>query len=221
MSQKKENKAYRKIYEDVSSYYSAKILAHGPCPEGVDWNGVESQQLRFDQLIKVIRNTETPFSINDLGCGYGALLKYLLEKGMHFEYRGYDLSLDMIAEAKSIWKRLKDDEVGVQFIHGSQLRSADYTVASGIFNVKQMVENDTWLSYIFHVLDEIHAHSKRGFSFNILSTYADPPYMKDYLYYGDPCLIFDHCKSHYSKSVALLHDYELYEFTILVRNSVD
>ena len=41
--------------------------------------------------------------------------------------------------------------------------------------------------------------------------------MKDHLFYADPCFFFDHCKKHFSKNVALLHDYGMYEFTILVR----
>ena len=41
--------------------------------------------------------------------------------------------------------------------------------------------------------------------------------MRADLYYGDPCFFFDHCKTRYSKQVGLLHDYGLYEFTILVR----
>jgi hypothetical protein len=41
--------------------------------------------------------------------------------------------------------------------------------------------------------------------------------MRDDLYYADPCELFDHCKRQHSRNVALLHDYTLYEFTILVR----
>jgi hypothetical protein len=43
--------------------------------------------------------------------------------------------------------------------------------------------------------------------------------MRNYLYYADPCALFDLCKRRYSKHVALLHDYGLYEFTILVRKT--
>jgi hypothetical protein len=31
--------------------------------------------------------------------------------------------------------------------------------------------------------------------------------------------LFDLCKRRYSRNVALLHDYEIYEFTILVRKA--
>ena len=41
--------------------------------------------------------------------------------------------------------------------------------------------------------------------------------MRPDLYYADPCELFDRCKRRYSRNVALLHDYDLYEFTILVR----
>jgi len=41
--------------------------------------------------------------------------------------------------------------------------------------------------------------------------------MREDLYYADPCFIFDYCKRNFSRNVALLHDYELYEFTIIVR----
>ena len=60
----------------VASYYSEKLAQHGQTPQGADWNSEESQTLRFEQLTKVIIPGR-PFSVNDLGCGYGALYDYL------------------------------------------------------------------------------------------------------------------------------------------------
>jgi len=40
------------------------------------------------------------------------------------------------------------------------------------------------------------------------------------LYFGDPLLYFDFCKRNFSRNVALLHDYGLYDFTILVRKDI-
>jgi hypothetical protein len=40
---------------------------------------------------------------------------------------------------------------------------------------------------------------------------------QDDLYYGDPLFFFDHCKRTFSRTVTLLHDYPLYEWTIHVR----
>jgi hypothetical protein len=41
--------------------------------------------------------------------------------------------------------------------------------------------------------------------------------MRADLYYADPLFFFEHCRQRFSRRVALLHDYPLYEFTILVR----
>ena len=54
----------------------------------------------------------------------------------------------------------------------------------------------------------------------MLTKYSDKEYMRDNLYYADPLFIFDYCKRNFSKQVALLHDYGLYEFTILVKKDI-
>jgi hypothetical protein len=59
--------------------------------------------------------------------------------------------------------------------------------------------------------------SRKGFAFNALSLYSDPEKRRPDLYYADPLALFDHCQRHFSRYVSLLHDYPLYEFTILVR----
>ncbi|MGF6655107.1 hypothetical protein OKW34_005697 [Paraburkholderia youngii] len=94
---------------------------------------------------------------------------------------------------------------------------ADYSVASGIFNVRMERTDSEWLDYVKATLDVIAESSREGFSFNCLTSYSDRDKMRDYLYYTDPAWAFDFCKRRYSPHVALLHDYGLYEFTILVR----
>lgn len=60
----------------------------------------------------------------------------------------------------------------------------------------------------------------QGFSFNCLTSYSDKEKMRPDLYYADPSKIFDLCKRRYSRNVAVLHDYGLYEFTVIVRKNV-
>ena len=74
-----------------------------------------------------------------------------------------------------------------------------------------------WREHALTTLDRLDALSTRGFSFNMLTSYSDPERMRPDLYYANPGELFDHCKRRYSRWVALLHDYGLYEFTILVR----
>ena len=201
------------LYE-VSNYYSDKLKRYGTSPLGVDWNGEESQKLRFNQLVKVITETEDYFSINDLGCGYGALLDFLSEHYNFFNYQGIDISSRMVDAAVKRFPNSND----VRFLHSSKPdRIADFSIASGIFNVKLSQSNEEWKYYLFNTLDTLNECSSTGFSFNCLTSYSDQEKMRNDLYYGDPCEIFDLCKRKYSKEVSLLHDYGLYEFTILVR----
>jgi SAM-dependent methyltransferase len=201
------------IIRRVKEYYADKLRTHGALPRGVDWNSVEAQVLRFEQLLK-IRDTEGPFSINDYGCGYGALVEWMSARGFAFQYRGFDISDEMIAHAR----RLHEGNENCKFCaREADLREADYTVASGVLNVKLDASHDDWGRYVLDTVGRMAAISKRGFAFNALTKYSDPERTRPDLYYADPCFLFDYCKRNFSKYVALLHDYPLYDFTILVR----
>ncbi len=200
------------ILAKVARYYSGKLEQHGATPKGVDWNSAESQRLRFEQLLKVV-DQPGEFSLNDYGCGYGGLAEYLRERGAHCTYRGFDIAPSMIEVARQHFA-----EPAYTFTsEEAALPSADYTVASGIFNVRLDSPAEEWTTYVLKTLDRLDALSTRGFSFNVLTKYSDAEYMRPDLYYADPCMLFEHCKMRYSPRVALLHDYPLYEFTLIVR----
>jgi hypothetical protein len=203
------------IYTQVSDYYTARLHQHGPCARGVDWNSPESQALRFEQLLKVCPS-QTLCRVNDYGCGYGALVSALERRGGNWEYRGYDLSEAMIAQARNLYGHLPWCSFGTSEQH---LQPADVTVASGIFNVKLGNDGQAWTQYVLDTLHKLQRLSRSGFAFNMLTSYSDADRMRADLYYGDPCFFFDYCKRNFSRQVALLHDYGLYEFTILVRGS--
>jgi hypothetical protein len=97
------------------------------------------------------------------------------------------------------------------------LEPADYAVASGVFNVKQDADEETWRAYIWETVADLAALGTRGFAFNALTSYSDVDKRRADLYYADPLEAFDRCKRTYSRFVTLLHDYPLYEFTIIVR----
>lgn len=197
----------------VANYYSAKLAEHGETPRGVDWNSEEGQGLRFDQLTKVINQLDR-FSLDDLGCGYGALFGYLSSRYDNFTYSGCDVSSDMIRAARDRYANSPNARFSV---NAEPPQMADYGIASGVFNVRLDRSNVEWREYLEATLDVLDRTSHLGFAFNCLTSYSDTDKMQHYLYYADPCALFDLCKRRYSRRVALLHDYGLYEFTILVR----
>ncbi|GHN00247.1 putative methyltransferase [Cytophagales bacterium WSM2-2] len=206
-----------KLIDDVATYYSSKLLEFGATAKGVDWNSEQSQQLRFSQLCKIIDPLLMNFSILDYGCGYGAMLSYLrtkLDPQIGMKYIGFDVSIEMIKQSTQIFG---GDEKIVWASKEQELTACDYVVASGIFNVKMDYEHKIWLEYVLNTLAKLDSLGRKGFSFNVLTSYSDKELMKDNLYYADPGFLFAFCKSNFSRDVALLHDYGLYEFSILVR----
>src|SRR5438876_1308354 len=201
------------LLKDVAQYYSEKVSRYGATPEGVDWNSERGQIIRFEQLLRIC-SREAWFTLNDFGCGYGALLAYIRSSDYRATYCGLDISETMILQAQRIY----DGAEHASFVTDIALMSrADYTVASGTFNVKLDTSSADWAAYIFETLGDLDALSAKAFAFNMLTSYSDADKMRPDLYYGDPCFFFDYCKRTYSRQVALLHDYGLYEFTILVR----
>lgn len=146
------------------------------------------------------------------------LLAFLQKQGyQEYSYLGVDVSEKMTLSAIQRNKGMKE----VRFISSEQPdRQADYGVASGIFNVRLGYSDAEWEVYLESTLDVLDRTSRLGFAFNCLTVYSDEEKMRDYLYYANPCQLFDLCKQRYSRQVAILHDYGLYEFTILVRKSI-
>ncbi len=201
------------ILKDVDAYYSTKLKEFGPSAKGVDWNSEESQNARFEELVRVIQTTDS-FSLLDYGCGYGALCSFMKSRYPAFSYHGYDISKHMIEVAEKAHQK----QEFVTF--GNSLQDQDlfdYAVSSGLFNVKLEHEVKQWNEYVLHQIHALASHSTKGFAFNMLTSYSDPEYMREDLFYADPCYMFDYCKRHFSNNVSLLHDYQLYEFTIVVR----
>ena len=202
-----------RLRSQARDYYDDKLRTHGPTPAGVDWNSHESQQLRFALLANLWRD-EADASILDYGCGYGALADYLRARGHRGAYTGYDVSEAMAQAAHARVASLTACRVTP---HRGTLEPADYAIASGVFNVKQDADEEAWRTYIWETVGDLAALGTRGFAFNALTSYSDIDKRRPDLYYADPLEAFDRCKRAYSRFVTLLHDYPLYEFTIIVR----
>jgi SAM-dependent methyltransferase len=198
------------IASRVAEYYSGKLREHGATHRGVDWSTAESHTLRHAQFLRLVDGAGAD-SVLDYGCGYGSLGEYLESAGRPLRYQGYDVAEEMVAAAR-------ERHPGWSFSsHRAALEPADVVIASGIFNVLADTPAERWRDYTLDTIRDLAALARRGIGFNMLTSYSDPERMEDRLYYGDPAFYFDWCKRHLSRQVALLHDYGLYEFTILVR----
>ena len=202
-----------------ADYYHARAIGGDDDAQRVGWRDRLAQQRRFAALAELLPKDRTvAFTINDIGCGLGDFARYLRDAGfVAHRYAGFDHSADMIAGAKA-----RDGNSGDCFVLTGEQTAfpvADYSIASGIFNLRFEAHDAAWLQFIHETLQAINVASARGFAFNALTRYSDTDHMRPELYYADPCALFDHCKRRFSRNVALLHDYDEYDFTILVRKA--
>jgi SAM-dependent methyltransferase len=197
----------------VEQLYSENIRKFGNKAESVGWGTQEKQDLRFFKLLSVIDERSESVSINELGCGYGELIKFCERNGYNIsEYDGYDISAEMLVAAKDYLL----DYQNIKFHQSSEINTqADYTIASGIFNVKFDLDRLDWEEHIKSTLRNMYEHSDKGISFNLLTKYVD--FEAENLYYADPSYFFDFCKRELSEKVNLIHDYPLYEWTLIVK----
>jgi SAM-dependent methyltransferase len=205
----------RLLHADVARYYSQKILTHGASAPGVDWACQPTQQLRFVQLLRLCDFTR-PFSLNDVGCGYGALLGFMAKRyrNLELDYLGTDLSQAMIDRARpSTWPSIRSRFA----VTGTIPRVADYSVASGIFNVRLKQPAARWRLFIKQTLADMHAASRVGFAINFLAPSGPGMRAIPELYRVAPEVWASHCQQQFGSDVELIEGYGMREFTLLVR----
>src|SRR5438874_586685 len=129
----------------VATYYTGRLREHGTTPRGVDWNSTESQERRFEQLLRVCDPSE-PVVLGDYGCGYGALYAHLLNAGFDGGYRGFDIAPAMLEAARLRF----DGDARPRFgMNEDVLADANYVIASGVFNVKLQTPTADWEAYVY------------------------------------------------------------------------
>ena len=207
------------VQEKLNSYFTEKLEQFGATAKGVDYNGETAQHTRFAELVRIVKNPAEKFSILDYGCGYGAMFDFLQAKRWQFDYYGVDLIEKMVIAGRETHK----DFPNAQFtIDEKEVPKVDYLVAAGIFNIKLDAPYEEWQDFTVKTLHRMNDLCSKGFAFNMLTKYSDAERMaqRPDLFYGDPLFFFDLCKRNFSRNVALLHDYGLYDFTILVRKDI-
>jgi SAM-dependent methyltransferase len=206
------------MYASIEAYYSARVAKYGATPLGVDWSCQATQSLRFVQLLKIC-DFSAPFTLNDIGCGYGALAAFLAMRypEAKIDYLGLDLSRAMVSRAR---RRFSSPDCRF-VVRTASPRIADYSVASGIMNVSCSYSRAIWESFVATTLREMRRTSRLGFSVNFLSDAARAKTSADAsvesLYRTIPERWIRYCERDLGCSVETIDNYGIREFTLLVR----
>lgn len=204
------------LTDDVGAYYGQRLRLYGATPLGVDWSCVPTQEMRFVQLLKLRDPGLRDYSLNDVGCGYGALYSFLRRRNRshQVDFMGTDLSAEQIAAATKRWRH----RPFVNFrVARDAVRIADYSVASGTFNVRLSTSAEAWEILIHESLASMRQMSLKGFAVNFLSPPANPKLRIPELYYASPEQWAAHCEEHFKVTAEIVSGYGLKEYTLLMR----
>ena len=195
------------IINAAAKLYNERYKEFGADIKTVGWKDKESQQLRFEVLIKNIDlNGKT---ILDVGCGLGGLVDFLYKKKVfNFNYIGIDVAKDLIDALNQ--KKYSDN---INFFYGDifslNLSNIDVSILSGALSYKQPGIKKSAKQTLFKMYDL----SKEVACLNFLSSYVD--YEADINVHYQPEAVFAWAKE-VSKKVRIYNDYPLYEFTVQV-----
>ena len=148
--------------------------------------------------------------ILDIGCGLGDFVPWAEGKfGPDFDYLGMDLSEGLVKVARSRFESPRRQFVADTLSSKIHSESFDIAVLSGTLTFKT---SDN-LATMGSLLENAWRVSKEAVCCNFMTKYCDFQLEKNYHY--SPEDVFRHAKS-FSQFVNLIHDYELYEFTIQI-----
>ena len=157
----------RAVEAAIAKKYNIRFAKLGATPEASLWFSEERQLLRFKIISDLLDQTllEPKFSINDIGCGYGAFFPYLVNRfpNKKFIYTGFDIAEKPINFCKKSYP-----QTNVTFKVGNiPDKKCDFSVMSGTYNYAPVQSSQLWQKYLFENLIKIWKVSDKGIVFNI------------------------------------------------------
>ncbi len=194
----------------IIHYHRHRIKEFNPgTVQSLGWKGDNSQQKRFEELVKVADLNDT--SILDLGCGQGDL-KYFLDKRFSgFSYIGIDQMPEFIHEAKRRYGHLPNTHFYQSDFSLAELPKAEYVIACGALGYR--CAKPSWFN---EMIATMYASASRALIFNMLdiATFPDHPLLVGH----DAEEIVGFCKM-LSPKVELINNYLDDDFTIFMYRS--
>jgi SAM-dependent methyltransferase len=142
-----------------TKFYQDAIIKYGISAQGVHWRSRQTQEKRFEILIKFIKDQISTSTILDVGCGFGDLIKYFSSNELYPKsYLGIDKEDFFIEIATMIYPNTNFKQID---IFKDKLPNSDFYICSGALNI---YEFDEMKEFIRKCLES----SNKGFVFNFL-----------------------------------------------------
>jgi len=209
-----KNLIFKFLNHRIYKIYNKRFLKYHNTPKGVFWNSKLSQDLRLNIILdKILDNSKfDPFTIADIGCGYGRLFEIIKERNLEnrIRYSGFDINKNFI----SFCKNNKDFE-NVEFaINASPFKKTDYIVMSGTYNLTPTNNISLWEDYIIKNLTGNWKFVKKAMIFNCLI--KEKKEINKSLYYSELSWIKKICEENFCHPIIIKHKILKGDITIIL-----
>ena len=170
---------------------------------------------RYALMLDVVRETDTPLTILDLGCGLAHMLDFIAASAsyQHLHYVGLDISARYLSAAKARHPRHEFLLMDV-LATDDALPVFDYVVLNGVFNYRGPIEQSRMVEYWEQLTAVAYRHCRLGMAFNVMSTLVD--WERSDLFHLPIDTMAGFVWRNLSRYFVVRHDYQAYEYTTYV-----
>ncbi|MDX8396333.1 MAG: methyltransferase domain-containing protein [Mariprofundaceae bacterium] len=194
-----------KLSEMFLEHHKALFATHGATPKGVDWNDYDEMLFRYSKIISVIEKCPEKYpevpTVLDVGCGWGGLYQYCLDKGIEINYTGIDIVPEMIDHCHENFDTgvfLEQDIFNVEDKY-------DFVVCNAILTQKLAASIPEMEKFSNDMLKKMLSISNFGVSTVFISNRVN--FMVPNLYYRSPSELLSHCLVELTPRVVIDHGY--------------
>jgi SAM-dependent methyltransferase len=191
--------------EQTTRWYEDKVRQFGFDHRGLGFRNRSSQEKRFEALLAL--GDFHGRRLLDVGCGFGDLLEFLMQRGIRPVYTGLDVCEPMIQRCQERFQGDVAHFVCADVLDYRPEETYDYVVASGIFGLDAEGARER----IRPTLERVFAWSRIGTALNFLS--ANYPHPVDGRIYVEPGKALEAALS-LTPAVRLDHTYLPNDFTL-------
>ena len=164
-------------YLTLRDHYESKLREHGDNHRGVDWPNRPDAEKRYDVMLGVIRETATPVTVLDIGCGLAHLYDRIIESHLdrRLVYEGLDISAAFIEASRARHPQVRFHQADI-LAPDSALVSArqyDYVVLNGVFTEKLAMSHAAMSDFFQNMLAAAYQFARKGVAFNVMTKHVD------------------------------------------------
>ncbi len=202
------------IADDQRRHYRELLKRYGEDPRALGHRDRETQRERFRRLAAAFPRESEPFTVHEIGCGFGDFGRFLAQHHPQAVYSGSEICEEFVELCRSrfpggefhcrdITEKLPDDRY-------------DYVTQSGTLNGRFGTSPQLWQRHVYSMLKAMYAMARKGMASNFLTTYHDPGFASEELHYQDEKELLDFVVTDLSRHVELDMAGPLYEYTVRI-----